>query len=134
MGLSGNFLLNFQRGKNAKFVSTPLGLAVQIRYYRLRSKHQDQILILGHRTSDRTSWLKITVCCLLLTSLLLSGPSTLNFQFRYKAMFSLSPSFVVISEISATKRDDCLSSPTLRSSWKVCPLCLTTSHLLQLGY
>ena len=116
--------------QNLYYKSVPLGLVVHIRYNR-QSKHQDQILISGHKTTDRSSWLKITVYCLL-TSLLLSGH--LNFQFRYKAMFSLSPSFVVISEISATKRDDCLSPPTLRSSWKVCPLCLTTSHLLQQGY
>ena len=61
--------------QNLYYKSAPLGLVVQIRYYRLRSKHQDQILILGHKSSDRSSWLNITVCCLLLTSLLLSGPS-----------------------------------------------------------
>ena len=85
--------------QNLYYKSVPLGLAVHIRYNR-QSKHQDQILISGHKTTDRSSWLKITVFCLL-TSLLLSGH--LNFQFRYKAMFSLSPSFVVISEISSNQ-------------------------------
>ena len=86
--------------QNLYYNSVPLGLVVHIRYNSRQSKHQDQILISGHKTTDRSSRLKITVFCLL-TSLLLSGH--LNVQFRYKAMFSLSPSFVVISEISSNQ-------------------------------
>ena len=96
-----DIFIKFSKRKVCKICISLLlqGVVVHIRQNR-QSKHQDQILISGHKTSDRSSWLKITVYCLL-TSLLLSGH--LNFQFRYKAMFSLSPSIVVISEISSNQ-------------------------------